>query len=178
MAYWVKAHVTKLGLNLTARTQMLSSDLHTCHGTPLPTNEQTCSGDKQGGDILSRWSKPLSGNSKENYNLIRGSGGSLIFKAYYKNNSPNFADLKGCCNRYQSVYLAVKEHTNVSSISKEAPNTTVSLILQIAFHCLRCYSRPTVKWQICWQMDPSHSSKRQLWDSWWVKQQFGAKDTC
>lgn len=66
---------------------------------------------------------------KKNYNLIRGFGGSLIFKAYYKNNSPNFTDLKGCCNRYQSVYLAVKGHTNMSSISKEAPDTTVSLIL-------------------------------------------------
>lgn len=66
---------------------------------------------------------------KKNYNLIRGFGGSLIFKAYYKNNSPNFTDLKGCCNRYQSVYLVVKGHTNMSSISKEAPDTTVSLIL-------------------------------------------------
>lgn len=84
MVYWVKAQVTKLGLSLIARTQMLSSDLHTCHGTTLPTKKQTCSGDKQGGDILSRWSKPLSGNSKKkNYNLIRGSRGSLIFKAYY-----------------------------------------------------------------------------------------------
>lgn len=84
MVYWVKAHVTKLGLSLINRTQMLSSDLHTCHGTTLPT-KKTCSGDKQGGDILSRCSKPLSGNSKEKELQfdLRGSGGSLIFKAYY-----------------------------------------------------------------------------------------------
>lgn len=98
---------------------------------------------------------------KENYNLIRGSRCSLIFKAYYKNNSTNFADLKGCCNRYQSVYLVVNGHPSV----RKHLTLQLSLILQIAFYCLRCYRRPTVKWQICWQMDSSRSSNRQLWDS-------------
>ena len=167
----------------SSRAESDSHNLHTCHGTPLPTVSVLMGGDRHWEDGVGSYQVTA---QEENYSLIRDLRFNLrvlILKVSLRTTIPvlfisradvtNTRVLTSCKETYQCVII----NNYILKSHKQAPETAISLMLYIAFCCLRCYRRSTVTQQTCWQVDSPQASRRQLWNSWQVTQYFGSRDT-